>query len=156
MKQDFNFFIMWHEHHGISDHWPLHYLLKIKVIIVSDNGFTPVCHQTIIWINAGLLLIGPMEINFTETLIKNNIFHSRNLFKNGHSKMPAVIPRPWWDVAQLTAIWAIHMIALYSYGRQYYTAAHYLLLCGAILFVPLCPYKHPPLPSLCLPAIQAL
>ena len=39
------------------------------VIIGSDNGLSPVRRQNIIWTNAGILLTGPWETNFSELLI---------------------------------------------------------------------------------------
>ena len=38
-------------------------------IIDSDNGLSPGRRQAIIWTNAGVLLIGPLEANFSEILI---------------------------------------------------------------------------------------
>ena len=39
-------------------------------IIGSDNGLPPDRRQAIIWTNAGLLLIGPLETNFSEILVE--------------------------------------------------------------------------------------
>ena len=39
-------------------------------IICSDNGLSPGWFQATIWTNAGILLIGPLGINFGELLIK--------------------------------------------------------------------------------------
>ena len=39
-------------------------------IIGSDNGLSPGRHQAIIWTNAGILLTGPLETNYSETLIE--------------------------------------------------------------------------------------
>ena len=44
------------------------------IIIGSDNGLSPGRRQTIILSNAGILLIGPLGINFGEILIEINIF----------------------------------------------------------------------------------
>ena len=38
--------------------------------IDSDNGLSPGRRQAIIWTNAGMLLIGLLWTNFTETLIE--------------------------------------------------------------------------------------
>ena len=38
-------------------------------IISSDNGLSPSRWQAIIWINAGILLIGPLGTNFSGILI---------------------------------------------------------------------------------------
>ena len=35
-------------------------------IIGSDNGLSPGRRQAIIWTNAGIVLIGPLETNFSE------------------------------------------------------------------------------------------
>ena len=39
-------------------------------IIGSDNGLSPGWRQAIIWTRAGILLIGPLGINFSENLIE--------------------------------------------------------------------------------------
>ena len=39
------------------------------IIIGSDNGLSSVKYQAIIWINVGILLIGPLVTNFSEMLI---------------------------------------------------------------------------------------
>ena len=44
------------------------------VIIVSDNGLSPVRHQSISWTNADLLLIGSLGANFSEIWIKLQTF----------------------------------------------------------------------------------
>ena len=49
----------------------------------SDNGLLPGGRRTIIWTNAGLLLIGPLETNFSEILIEIHTFS----FKKIHLKM---------------------------------------------------------------------
>ena len=41
----------------------------------SDNGLSPERRQTIIWTNAGILLIGPLRRNFSEILIEIQTFH---------------------------------------------------------------------------------
>ena len=51
--------------------------------IGSDNCLSPGRHKAIIWINAGLLLIGPLGTNFSEILIEINTFS----FKKIHLKM---------------------------------------------------------------------
>ena len=46
--------------------WPSDAYIYINdlTIISSDNGLSPDRHQAIIWTNAGILLIGHLEINF--------------------------------------------------------------------------------------------
>ena len=43
-------------------------------IIGSVNGLSPGRRQAIIWINAGIFLIGPLGINFSEILIEIKTF----------------------------------------------------------------------------------
>ena len=40
------------------------------IMIGSDNGLSPERRQAIIWTNAGILLIGPLETNFSEILFE--------------------------------------------------------------------------------------
>ena len=51
-------------------------------IIGSDNGLSPGRHQAIIWINVGILSIGPMEINFIEILIEIETFSFKKMHLN--------------------------------------------------------------------------
>ena len=72
-------------------HLPLVPVSVKWVSIGSDNGLSPGRRQTIIWTNAGILLTGPLEINFNEILIKSNTFS----FKKMHLKMSSVKWRPF-------------------------------------------------------------
>ena len=51
--------------------------------IGADNGLAPARRQAIIWTNAGILLIGPSETNFSEILFEIHTFS----FKKRHLKM---------------------------------------------------------------------
>ena len=55
-------------------HWGrvTHICVSKLTIIGSDNGLSPGRRQAIIWINAGILLIGPVGTNFSEILIEIN------------------------------------------------------------------------------------
>ena len=44
--------------------WVTHICVGNLAIIGSDNGLSPDRRQAIIWTNAGIMLIGPLEINF--------------------------------------------------------------------------------------------
>ena len=57
----------------------------------SDNGLSSGRRQTIIWTNAGTLLIGPLGTNFSEILIEIQTFS----FKKTHFKMLSVKWRPF-------------------------------------------------------------
>ena len=60
-------------------------------IIGSDNGLSPGRRQAIIWANAGILLIGPLETNFSEILIVIEAFS----FQKMHFKMSSGKCRPF-------------------------------------------------------------
>ena len=53
-------------------HWGRvrHICVSKLTIIGSDNGLSPGRGQAIIWTNAGILLIRPLETNFSEILIE--------------------------------------------------------------------------------------
>ena len=51
-------------------------------IIGSDNGLSPTRRQAIIWTNAGILLIRPLQTNFSEIFIEVYTFS----FKKMHRK----------------------------------------------------------------------
>ena len=59
--------------------------------IGSDNGLSPIRRQAIIWTNAGILSIGPIETNFSEILIEILTFS----FKKKHLKMSSAKWRPF-------------------------------------------------------------
>ena len=48
-------------------------------IIGSDNGLSPGRRQAIIWTNAGILLIGPLETTFSEILIGIQTFSFKKI-----------------------------------------------------------------------------
>ena len=57
---------------AILTHWGrvTHICVSKLIIIGSDNGLSPDRCQTIIWTNAGILLIGPFGTNSSEIFIK--------------------------------------------------------------------------------------
>ena len=59
-------------------------------IIGSDNGLSPVRRQAIIWTNAGIVLIRPLETNFSEISIEIHTFSFRKM----HLKMSSGKWRP--------------------------------------------------------------
>ena len=64
-------------------------------IIGSDNGLSPWRRQTIIWTNAGLLLIAHLGTNASENLNQNlYIFIEENALENIVWKMVAILSRP--------------------------------------------------------------
>ena len=56
-----------------------HICVSKLAINVSDNGLSPGRCQGIIWTNAGILLIGTLETNFSEILIKMYIFSLKKM-----------------------------------------------------------------------------
>ena len=73
------------EHSGFSSkgitHWGrvTHICVSKLTIIGSDNGLAPGRRQTIIWTNAGILLIGALGTNFSEILIEIHTFSSKRM-----------------------------------------------------------------------------
>ena len=53
-----------------------------KVIIASDNGLSPIRHQSIIRTNVILLLFRPLGTHFSETLIEIQTFSLNNITFN--------------------------------------------------------------------------
>ena len=62
-------------------HWArmTHICVRDLTIIGSDNGLLPRWCQAIIWTNAGILLIGSQETNFSEILIKIHTFSFKKM-----------------------------------------------------------------------------
>ena len=93
-------------------HWgrETHICVGKLTIIASDNGLSPGRRQAIIWTNAGILLIGPLETNFNEILFEIYTFS----FKKMHLKMSSAKWRPFClgpnvlmgHVAQQTFAWS--------------------------------------------------
>ena len=103
-------------------HWgrAMHICVNEIIIIGSDNGLSPGWRQAIIWTNVGILLIGPLGINFNEIWIEINTFS----FKEMHLKMSSakwrlfrlglnvlkpkrrleVTPNDWWGRSNYTYI----------------------------------------------------
>ena len=66
---------------SILTHWGrvTHIFISKSTIIGSDNGLSPGRHQDIIWTNTGMLLTGPMRINFSEILIEIYTFSFKKM-----------------------------------------------------------------------------
>ena len=63
-------------------HWGrvTHIYIRNLIIIGSDKGLAPGRRQTIIWTNAGILLIGPVGKKFSENLIEIHIFSFKKMY----------------------------------------------------------------------------
>ena len=79
-----------HTYGSSLTHWGrvTHICISEIIIIGSDNGLSPGRRQAIIWTNAGILLIGPLWINFSEILIEINAF--------SFNKMPLKVSSVKW------------------------------------------------------------
>ena len=75
-------------------HWGqvTHICIGNLTIIGSDHGLVPGWHHTIIWTNAGILLIGPLGTYFSEILIKILSFS----FKKKCLKVFSAKWQPFW------------------------------------------------------------
>ena len=65
----------------------MHICISKLTIIGSYNVLSPGQRQAITWTNAGILLIGPLETNFSELFIKIYIFS----FKKMHLKIDGLV-----------------------------------------------------------------
>ena len=65
-------------------HWGrvTHISIGKLTIIGSDSGLLPGRRQSIIWSDGGILLIGPLGINFSEVLIKIQTFSLKKIHFN--------------------------------------------------------------------------
>ena len=78
-------------------------------IIGSDNGLSPGQRQAIIWTNAGILLIGPLEINFSENSIEILTFS----FMKMRLKVASAKWRPFClglNVLMMWQLWECHLL----------------------------------------------
>ena len=87
--------VVYHELHvnTLITHWGqvIYVFVSNLATIGTDNCLLPGRHQAIIWISAGILLIGPLRTNFSETLIKIRI----SSFKKMHLKISSAIWCPF-------------------------------------------------------------
>ena len=82
-----------------------HICISKMILINSDNGLSPGRRQAIIWTNAGILLIGPLGINFSEISTKLKAFSFTKMHLSispakwkpsclGHNGLSHL---PWWS-----------------------------------------------------------
>ena len=79
------------QHHLTHWCWEMHICIGKLTIVGADNGLLPSRRQAIIWTNAGMLLIRPLEANFNGILIEIHIFS----FKRMHLKCSSGKWRPF-------------------------------------------------------------
>ena len=73
--------------HKWLTHWsPVTHTCVSKLSnIGSDNGLSPARRQAIIWTNARILLIGPLETNFSEILTEIMTFSFKKMYLKASS-----------------------------------------------------------------------
>ena len=88
----------------------MHLCISKLIIIGSDKGLSPSQPQAIIWTNAGILLIEPLETNFSEIYIKIHTSSFKKIaFENTVWKMSAILSwrqcinrtTDWWGLSEL-------------------------------------------------------
>ena len=83
---------------SLLTHWgqATHICVSKLTIIGSNNGLSPDRRQAIIWINAGLLLIGPLYRNKLQwnLNLNSNIFIQENAFESVVCETAAILSRP--------------------------------------------------------------
>ena len=116
-------------------HWGrvTHICVGNLTIIGPDNGLSPGRRQAIIWINAGILLIGPCGTNFSEILIGIQIFS----FKKMHLKMSSAKWR----------LFCLDLDVLNQSNNPYCTTLCFSYLCIQILGIHVAANARNPLPS---------
>ena len=94
-------------------HWGrvTHICVGKLTIIGSDNGLSSGRRQAIIWINAGILLIGSLGTKFNELLIEIQTFS----FKEMHFKMSSAKWRPF--CLGLNVLNPLLIIEIYNTGH---------------------------------------
>ena len=81
--------------------------------ISSDYGVSPGRRQAIIRTNAGILLIRPLETNFSEFLVEILIFSFKNLFESVVCEKAAIFSRPQWVDCVTRWYWILRCCCLY-------------------------------------------
>ena len=82
--------------YGSLTHWGrvTHICVGNTTIIGSDNGLSPGRRQTIIWTNAGILLIGPLGTNFSEIFIEIHTFSFKKCIRKCRLRNGVHLSRP--------------------------------------------------------------
>ena len=67
---------------NVLTHWgrATHICVSNLTIIASDKVLSPARRQAIIWTNAGISLVGPLAINFSDILIEIEIFSFKKMY----------------------------------------------------------------------------
>ena len=96
-----------------STHWGrmMHICNSKQTIIGSDNGLSPGWRQAIIWTSAEVLLIGPLETNFSEILTGIQQFSYKRLhLKMSSGKWRLFCLGPYVLTTKSNKAWTMHII----------------------------------------------
>ena len=112
-------YINWNSNYLVEElflHWGrvTHICVSRITNIGSDNGLSPGRRQTIIWTNAGIVLIGLFGTNFSKILIEIHIFS----FKKMHFKWSSGKWRPFCsglNVLKVTDTASMDSVDVYFY-----------------------------------------
>ena len=92
---------------GVLTHWGrvTHICVSKLNIIGPDNGLAPIRRLAIIWTNAGILLIGPLGINFSKILIEVHTFsfNKMPLIMSSPKRRPFCLGLHVWDLSSISA-----------------------------------------------------
>ena len=110
--------------HAVLTHWgrATHICVSEIIIIGSDNGLSPGRRQAIIWTNVGILLIGPLGINFSEILIEINTFS----FKKMHLKMSSAK----WRLFRL----GLHVLTYVIFKSNYWRCCSFKYISNSMVW----------------------
>ena len=111
-----------------------HICFSKLIIIVSDNGLSPIRRLAIVWTNAGILWIGPLGTNFSEIFIEIYLFSFKKIYfpcwmlsQNVSPIQWLVLPDKCWKCTtnhSLVLLWSSicvpdihnHITIIHSYG----------------------------------------
>ena len=108
---------IWSKLHKMLTHWEreTHICVGKLTIIASDNGLSPGQRQAIIWTNAGILLIGPLGTNVSESSIGIQTFSLKKM----HLNMSSAKWRPFClglNVLTDMYLWSSSWCVLWQFG----------------------------------------
>ena len=79
----------------------MHICVSKLTNIGSDNGLSPGLRQAITLTNAAILLIRPLQTNFSEILMEIHTFSFKKMqIENVVWKMAAILSQPWEERQQ--------------------------------------------------------
>ena len=126
----------WRYMYMISTYWSrvTHICVSKLTSFGSDNGLSPGRRQAIIWINATILLIGPLGTNFNEILIEIHKFALKKVpLKISSGKWRPTMHMVYWKIfAELKSeMWLPHLLSMvYLSIRHALIITCHIIACG--------------------------